>query len=79
VGENALKRHFLEHFDADFARGDLAQGGNAGLVLALNLGRVALAEHARTVGGSQHQLETVGDLLQAVFDGDTGYEILRKN
>jgi len=24
-------------------------------------------------------LETVGDLLQAVFDGDTGHEILRKN
>jgi hypothetical protein len=34
---------------------------------------VALAQHARTVGGGQHQLEAVRDLGQAVFDGDAGH------
>ncbi len=70
-------RHFLEHLQADLAFGDFAQGGHARLVLALDLGGMALAEHARTVGRGQHELKTVGDLLQAVFDGDACHGGLR--
>jgi hypothetical protein len=31
------ERHFFQHFNADFACSDFAQGGDAGLVFALNL------------------------------------------
>ena len=31
---------------------------------------MALVEHAGAVGRGQHQLETVGDLIQTIFDGD---------
>jgi len=55
----------------------VAQGGDAGLVLALDLGRVALAQHSRPVGGRQHQLEAVGYLLEAVFNGDAGHGLFR--
>ena len=71
--------HFLEHFNADLAGGNFAQRRHARLVAALDARRVPLAEHARPVGGCQHQLETVGDLLKAVFDGDAGHGgVLRK-
>ncbi|HAJ12323.1 MAG TPA: hypothetical protein DCM06_07145 [Comamonadaceae bacterium] len=63
-------RHLLEHLEADLAGSDFAQRRDGGLVLAFDLRGMALAEHAGTVGGGQHQLEAVGDLLQAIFDGD---------
>src|SRR5690606_24220849 len=44
---------------------------------ALDLGGVALAQHAGAVGRGQHQLEAVGDLLEAVLDGDAGHISLR--
>src|SRR5438094_7046173 len=68
--------HFLQHLEADLAFGDLAQRGDAGLVLALDLGSMALAQHAGAVGRGQHQLEAVGDLLETVFDGDACHGLL---
>src|SRR5690606_590730 len=62
-----------QHFDPDLAGGDLAQRGHRRLVLRFDLRRVPLREHARAVGGRQRELETIGDLLQAVFDGDAGH------
>ena len=73
----ASLQELLLGFQADLAGGDFAQGGHAGLVARFDLGRVALAQHAGAVGRSQHQLEAVGDLLQAVFDGDAGHVFLR--
>jgi hypothetical protein len=73
----ALQRHFFQHFDADLAGGNFTQGGDSRLVFAFNLRRVTLAQHASAIGRSQHQLETVGDLLETVFDGDAGHGILR--
>src|SRR5664279_632777 len=69
-------RNLAQHFLADFAGGDLAQGGHAVLVLRFDLGRVALAQHARAVGGGEHELEAVGDLFQAVFNGDAGHVVV---
>src|SRR5205823_5806260 len=42
-------RNLAQHLLADLAGGDLAQGGDAVLVLGFDLGRVALAQHARAV------------------------------
>ena len=55
----ASDRDFAQHLEADLAGGDLAQRGDAGLVLGLDLRRVALAQHARAVGRGEHQLEAV--------------------
>jgi hypothetical protein len=49
-----------------------------GLFLLSILGGMALTQHAGAVRRRQHQLKTVGDLLQAVFNGNTGHGILRK-
>src|SRR4029453_12428602 len=68
-----LDRHLFQHVDADLAGGDLAQRGDAGLVLGLDLGRVALAQHARAIGRGEHELEAVRDLDEAVFAGDAGH------
>jgi hypothetical protein len=70
-----LQRYFFQHFDTDFALGNLAQGGNARLVFALNLGCMALAEHAGTVAGGQHQLEAIRDLHEAIFNGNAGHGV----
>src|SRR4051812_9654145 len=66
----ASARNLLEHFKTDMAGRDFAQSGYAGLVFALDLGRVALAQHARAVSGGQHELKAVGNLVEAVFNGD---------
>lgn len=65
--------NLLEHFQSDLAIGDLAQGCHAWLVLRLDLRGVPLAQHARTVSGSQHELKAVGDFFEAVFDRDAGH------
>jgi hypothetical protein len=67
-------RYLLEHLEADLAFGDFAQGGHGGLVLALDLGGVALAQHARAVGGGQDELEAVRDVDETIFDGDAGHD-----
>ncbi len=72
-GRAVLSGYFLQHLQADLAGGDLAQRGHAGLVARLDLGRMALVQHAGAVGGGQHQLETVGNLLEGVFDGNAGH------
>jgi hypothetical protein len=66
-------RNLAQHFDAHFASGDFAQCRHSGFVLGFDFGRMTLAEHARAVGGSQNQLETVGDLGQTVFNGNAGH------
>jgi hypothetical protein len=72
------ERHFLEHLDADLAGSNFAQGGYTWLVLALNFGGVTLAEHAGTVSGCQHELEAIGDLFQAIFNGNTGHDFSKR-
>ena len=57
----------------NLARSNLAQGSDTRLVAALDLWRVALAQHARPVRGGENQLETVRDLLQAVYNGNAGH------
>jgi len=66
-------RNLAQHFQANLAGGDFTQSGHAGLVARFDLGGVTLAQHASAVGGSQHQLEAVRDLLQAIFNGDAGH------
>jgi hypothetical protein len=53
----------------------LARKKHARLVAALDLWRVALAQHTRPVRGGENQLETVRDLLQAVFNGNAGHGV----
>ena len=72
-GNPALAGYFFQHLNADLACCDFAQGGYTWLVLTFNLGRVALAEHASTIRGAQHQLKTVRDLLKAIFNSDAGH------
>jgi len=65
----------LEDLDADVARGDFTQRKHGRLVVLpveRRLGTVR--QFAGAPGGDQHQLEQVGDVLHAVFDGDTGHE-----
>jgi hypothetical protein len=40
---------------------------------------VTLAQHAGAVSGSQNQLKAVGDLFQAVFNGDAGHDVFLEN
>jgi len=74
--QSRLTWHPLEHFHTHLARRDFAQRGDAGPVVRLYLGRVALVQHARTVRGSQHQLKAVGDFFQAVFYGNAGHDVV---
>jgi hypothetical protein len=76
--ESGSERHFFQHFNADFARSNFAQGSDAGLVLAFDLGRVSLAQHASAVRSRQHQLKAIGDFFEAVFDSDTGHGVSPK-
>jgi len=68
-------RYFFEHFDAHFAFCYFPQSRDAGLVFALDLGGVALAEHACAISGRQNQLKTVGDLGQTVFNSDACHDV----
>ena len=61
--------------DGDVARSDLAQGHDCGLVvLPAQRGLGTIRQPARALGGQQHELEQVIDVVQAVFDGDTGHK-----
>src|SRR6185369_14870101 len=74
MGEKGSARDLFEHLQADLALGNFAQGGHAGLVLAFDLGRMALAQHAGAIGCGQNELEAVWNVLQAVFNGNAGHE-----
>jgi hypothetical protein len=50
----SLKRHFLEHLNANFASSNFAQGRDASLVFALDLGCVALIQHTGAVCRGKH-------------------------
>lgn len=63
-----------EHLHANMAGSDFAQRGDGMLVTtAFELGSRTLRKLPRTIGRCQRQLETVGDFLQTVFDGDSGH------
>ena len=55
--------------------GDLAQGDDRVLVVvALDRQRGAGRDRARAMGGKENELEAIGDLVDAVFDGDACHE-----
>src|SRR5439155_20288288 len=54
---------------------DLAQGGDDLLVVRLNERPRALEQLLRPAGGEQDELETVRNMLQAVFDGDACHRV----
>ncbi|ADC45047.1 hypothetical protein Rmet_6430 [Cupriavidus metallidurans CH34] len=64
-------RYLLQHLDANLARCDLAERHHGGLVLCLDLGRVALHELTCTVRRGEGELEAVRDVFQTIFDGNT--------
>jgi hypothetical protein len=72
-GLDQLTWNFFQHFDADLASCDFTQSCHARLVLAFDLSRVALAEHASAVRGAKHQLKAVRDLFETVFNSDAGH------
>lgn len=76
--ETTLKWNFFQHFQANFTGCNFAQSCDGWFVFTFYLWRVALAEHACPVGRGQYQLEAIGNLHQAVFNSNTGHEILRK-
>ncbi len=56
--------------------GDFAQRDDRVLVVvAVERQFLAAAEVARALGGEQHQLEAVGNLLDAIFDGDARHAL----
>src|SRR5262245_785940 len=64
-----------QHLDGDVAGSDLAQGDDGGLVvLPAQRGLGAIGEPACALGSQQHELKQVIDVVQAVFDGDTGHK-----
>ena len=61
----------IQNVRPDQAVGDLAQGQHGGfVVLPAQGGRGAVGQLPGALGGHQHQLETVGDVVQTVFYGD---------
>jgi hypothetical protein len=59
--------------EVDFARGDLAQSHDRGLVLATDEGRVALHDLAGALGCEDNEGEAVFLALEAIFDGNAGH------
>jgi len=60
--------------------GDLAQGDDR-ILVAVTLKRQlgATGNFTRALGGEQDEIETVGNLVDAIFDGDAGQSGLLKN
>ena len=69
--------YFFQHFQADFAVGDFAQGGHRWFVLAFDFGGMTLAQHTGAVSRSQNELKAVRDFFKAVFNGNAGHGDLR--
>ena len=63
-----------EDLETDVARGDLAQGQHRGLVVLPVQGGLGATGRLRGAPRRhQHQLEQVGNVLQAILDGNTGH------
>src|SRR5512139_637208 len=70
----SLALRLEQELDADLAGGDLAQGDHGGLVaVGVHQRARARAQLSRTIRGSKGELETVGDLIQTIVDGDAGH------
>lgn len=54
--------------ETNLAFGDLAQGGYARFVIASDQAPGAVGNLTRPLGGEDHQGESIGDLVQAVFN-----------
>src|SRR6478609_2358436 len=65
--------NFTQHFNAGEAASDFAQGSDRGLVFAVQARGVALRQFTGAVRRGQRELETVGDLIQTVFDSDASH------
>jgi len=64
----------LEDLEADVTGGDFTQRQHRDLVVRPFERRLGpVRELAGALRGHQHQLEQVGNVLQAVFDGDAGH------
>ena len=63
-----------EHLHTHMAGRDFAQRGDSVFVTAaFELGGRTLRELPRAIGRCQRELETVGNFLQTIFDGDSGH------
>src|SRR5580765_3791478 len=74
MNENGSGRHFFQHLDTDLASGDFAQRGYGRLVLGFHFRGVALQQLTRTIRRGQGQIKTVRDLLETIFNRDTGHK-----
>src|SRR5581483_7999277 len=76
LGNRGLGRRLglAEHVERDIAGGNLAQRDHGRLVvLPADSGLGAIGKPAGALGGQDDELEEVIDVLQAVFDSDTGH------
>jgi len=76
LGQWILGRRFglAEHFGGDVARGDLAQGDDGCFVVFPGKrGLGAVRQAAGALGGEENELKEVLDVVQAVFDGNSGH------
>src|SRR5450830_323941 len=67
-------RHFFQHLDTDLAGCDFAQCGHGWLVLGVHFWCVTLQQLTCAISRSQSQLKAVRDLLEAIFNRDTGHK-----
>jgi hypothetical protein len=71
---SGLEGHFTEHFDAHFAGGNFAQRGYRWLVFGcVYARRMALCQLTSAISRGQRQLEAIGDLREAIFNGDSSH------
>ena len=74
--DSDLIRSCSMRLQLDRLLGDLAQRHDRVLVVVAIDGQfLAAAEVAGALGGQQDQLEAVGDLLDAIFDGDARHAL----
>ena len=74
--DRRLDQVLLDAAEVDRLVGDLAQRDHRVLVVVAVDGQfLAAAQVARALGGEQNQLEAVGNLLDAIFDGDARHAL----
>src|SRR5450830_243867 len=67
-------RYFFQHLDTDLAGRDFAQCRHGWLVLGVHFRGVTLQQLTCAISRSQSQLKAVRDLLEAIFNRDTGHK-----